>query len=125
MTVLRERVAWSRPRARRGPDLSPEEASHVRAAIAFLAVRLGGWQALAEAAGVKLATLRYAAKARGGVSAGGQRQGAQDGQRRRDPEPRTTPRAPAASHVGAANEPKRCHKTLHRRLPRLAERRHA
>ena len=70
MPVLRERVAWSRPRARRGPDLSPEEASHVRAAIAFLAVRLGGWQALAEAAGVKLATLRYAAKARGGVSAG-------------------------------------------------------
>ena len=70
MPVLRERVAWSRPRKPRGPELTPDEAAHVKAAIAFLRVRLGGWRALAEAAGLKTATVQYAAKPKGGVSAG-------------------------------------------------------
>jgi hypothetical protein len=70
MVVLRERVSWSRPRKSRGPDLSPEESAHVKAALAFLAKRLGTWGALAKAMGLKKGTIRYAASRLGGVSAG-------------------------------------------------------
>jgi len=52
-TILRSRVAWTKPRdlteTRRSTDLTPKEADHVRAALRFLRVRLGG--------GPKLATL--------------------------------------------------------------------
>src|SRR5580704_17771311 len=70
MPVLRERVAWSRPRARRGPDLSPEEADRVRVALAFLAKRFGTWKAMTDAMDLKLDTVRHAVKKRGGVTAG-------------------------------------------------------
>jgi hypothetical protein len=70
MAVLRERVGWSRPRARRGPDLSPEEAARVKAALRFLAKRHGTWAALAKAMNVKHVTVRHAVDKNGGVSAG-------------------------------------------------------
>jgi hypothetical protein len=70
MAVLRESVSWSRPGKTRGPDLSPEETAHVKAALAFLGKRLGTWRALAKATGLKKGTLGYAASKRGGVSAG-------------------------------------------------------
>jgi hypothetical protein len=70
MPVLRERIGWSRPRRPRGPDLTPDEATHVKAALAFLAARYKTWPALAVAMGLKLATVRYAACKGKGVSAG-------------------------------------------------------
>ena len=70
MAILRERVAWTRPRARRGPDLSPEEAGHVKEALAFLAKRYGTWRELAKAMGLKSDTIEYAASERGGVTGG-------------------------------------------------------
>jgi hypothetical protein len=70
MPILRERVAWSRPKAPRGPDLSPEERQRVKVALAFLLVRFGKQKALADAMGLKKATVAYAASKRGGVTAG-------------------------------------------------------
>lgn len=70
MPVLRERVAWSRPKARRGPDLTPEEAQRVKATLTILKVRYGTWTAVAEAMHLKVATVKYAAERRGGVTAG-------------------------------------------------------
>jgi hypothetical protein len=70
MPILRERVEWVRPKVRRGPDLSQEECKHVKTALAFLAKRLGTWDALAQAMGVKKNTIQLAASKRGGVSAG-------------------------------------------------------
>jgi transcriptional regulator with XRE-family HTH domain len=70
MPVLREAKTWSRPKARWGPDLSPEEVAHVKAALAFLRIRHGSLRALAGAMGVKVATVSYAACKKGGVSAG-------------------------------------------------------
>jgi hypothetical protein len=70
MAILRETVGWSKPKARRGPDLSPEEAARVKAVLRFLAKRHGTWAALAKAMDVKHVTIRHAAEERGGVSAG-------------------------------------------------------
>jgi hypothetical protein len=70
MPVLREPVAWRRPRATRGPELTEDERKHVKAALAFLKRRHGTWMALARAMGLKVATVVYAAGKRGGVSAG-------------------------------------------------------
>jgi len=68
--VLRSPVAWRRPKAVRGPELSAEESARVKAALAFLRAREGTWRAVAEAMGLKLRTVRYAAERRTGVSAG-------------------------------------------------------
>jgi transcriptional regulator with XRE-family HTH domain len=70
MPVLREAKSWSRPRARRGPELTVDEVAHVRAALVFLRARYGSLRALADAMGLKPPTLSYAHRARGGVSAG-------------------------------------------------------
>ncbi len=70
MPVLRERVAWSRPKAPRGPELTDDERVHVKATLAFLLARLGSWDAVAKATGLKKATLQYAASKKAGVSAG-------------------------------------------------------
>lgn len=70
MPVLRERVAWSRPKVPRGPDLTPEEAKHVKAALAFLRARYGSWPKAAAAMGLKPVSVRYVASKRGGVTAG-------------------------------------------------------
>jgi hypothetical protein len=70
MALLRARVGWSRPKSRRGPDLTPEEQTNVRAAVAFLAKRRGGWKAMCEAMGLDVSTVRHAYRPSGGVSPG-------------------------------------------------------
>jgi hypothetical protein len=70
MAVLRERNAWRAERRPWGPELTPDEMAHVKAALAFLRARHGGWRALADAMGVKVATVLYAAREGKGVSAG-------------------------------------------------------
>jgi hypothetical protein len=70
MTILRAPVAWSRPKKPRGPDLSQEERQHVKVALAFMLKRIGTWKAVADAMGLKKATVRLAASKRGGVTAG-------------------------------------------------------
>jgi hypothetical protein len=66
MAILRTRTEWQRPRPTRTTaqpdDLTSEEQANVRSALAFLRVRLGSWLALAEAMGVKVQTLKQAAK---------------------------------------------------------------
>lgn len=70
MPILRERVAWSRLKAPRGADLTPDEQGATKTALAFLLRRFGTWPALAAAMGLKQNTLRYAAGKRGSVTAG-------------------------------------------------------
>jgi hypothetical protein len=71
MVILQERTEWSRPKARRGPDLSPDEVKAVvKAALAFLAKRYRFLAKLAGVMGLKAATVIYAASKRGGVTAG-------------------------------------------------------
>jgi transcriptional regulator with XRE-family HTH domain len=70
MPILKERVAWSRPKKPRGPDLSPDERARVKAALVFLRCRYGSLRALAEAMGLKFATVGYAVSKRGNPSAG-------------------------------------------------------
>jgi hypothetical protein len=70
MAILRERVAWSKPRARRGPDLSPDEQKAVKKALAFLAKRHGSLVKLSAAMGLKPDAVVHAARERGSVTAG-------------------------------------------------------
>lgn len=53
MPVLTEAKRWCKPRdpnsTRRASDLTPAEQEHVRKALRFLRVRLGGWEPLATA----------------------------------------------------------------------------
>jgi hypothetical protein len=44
--------------------------AHVKAALAFLRDRHGGWRALVDAMGIRVATVLYAAREGKGVSAG-------------------------------------------------------
>jgi hypothetical protein len=72
-TILRSRVAWTKPRdpteTRRSSDLTPEEQANVKTALRFLAKRQGTYQKLAAAMRVNRETLKLAAH-RGRVSAG-------------------------------------------------------
>jgi len=62
MPVLREKVSWKRESVRRKtPELMPDEQKHVRAALVFLHRRLGSWEALAKATGMRPHTLKYSA----------------------------------------------------------------
>jgi hypothetical protein len=70
MAVLRERIAWSRPKKPRGPDLSSDELEHAKVALAFMLKRFGTWRAVADAMGLKKATVMLAASKRGRVTAG-------------------------------------------------------
>jgi hypothetical protein len=73
MTILRERVAWSRAKppseTRASADLTPDEQQNAKAALAFLVKRYGS-RKLAEAMSSRRGTLFYAAGKRGTVSAG-------------------------------------------------------
>ena len=73
-TILRSRVAWTKPRppteTRRSSDLTPEEQANAKAALRFLAKRHGTIAKLAEAMGAKPRTVKYALERRGRVSAG-------------------------------------------------------
>jgi hypothetical protein len=70
MAVLRERIAWSRPRKGRSSDLSHEESERVKVAMLFLAKRFGTWDGLAKAMGVRRDTIRHSQLKRAVVSAG-------------------------------------------------------
>jgi len=61
MAVLRERQAWRAERRPWGPELTQDEVAHVKAALDFLRRRDGTFRALAEAMGLKKATIQYAA----------------------------------------------------------------
>jgi hypothetical protein len=61
MTVLTQRVAWSKPKTRRrAAELTEDEQAHVRKALAFLRERFGSWEALANAMGVEEHRIWYA-----------------------------------------------------------------
>ncbi len=74
MTILAKRSEWrlARPsnETRRSSDLTPEEQANAKAALRFLATRLGSGAKLAAAMGSNLAAVRHASKKRGAVSAG-------------------------------------------------------
>ncbi len=68
MAILRERKVWKRPRlpspTSPSDQLTPEQEKNVRAALAFLRVRVGSWAKLAKVMGLKEATLEQAANRR-------------------------------------------------------------
>lgn len=53
MAILTETIVRRRPRKTRGTMLTEAERDHVRAALRFLRVRLGGWEPVAQAMGVR------------------------------------------------------------------------
>jgi hypothetical protein len=64
VTILRERVSWTRPifqkETYRASILTPEEQANVKAALRFLAKRIGSLTKLAQAMKVNLRTLQTA-----------------------------------------------------------------
>lgn len=73
-TILRSRVAWTKPRdpttTRRSYDLTPEQKANARLAIRFLAKRFGTVRKLAAAMGANRATVLAAMSRRCAISAG-------------------------------------------------------
>ena len=66
MGILYEAKRWRRERSAtaRQPDLDAQQVANLRRAIATLRKRYGGLPALAVAAGLKLATMDFAAEGR-------------------------------------------------------------
>jgi len=72
MAILREVVEWRKPKPAnpcRAPDLTDEERTHLRAAIAFLLTRFGGRASLAKAMGIRPVALQGATGKRRSLSA--------------------------------------------------------
>src|SRR5437016_1046665 len=63
MVVLKEPRSWRRSdaKASRCAELTADEQAHVKRALAVLRVRLGGWEKLATAMGVKIDRLKASA----------------------------------------------------------------
>jgi DNA-binding XRE family transcriptional regulator len=74
MAVLLERVTWRKPRQLTAgaptPDLTADEAANARRALRVLRTRHGGTRALADAIGVRVATVENGMKPRRKVSVG-------------------------------------------------------